>query len=343
MLVQRSERRERPATGSEDGGERGPLTLYKVHKYTLALHCSVFASLFNGPRDALEAGSERYKGIPVMDLPDMEEDVRDFLKALYFPSETSRHRHVSSPFRESDTHWAVFPNSYGGILRLSAKYEASIIRNLIVEVLEMEWPDNFEVWSALQATMRDTIDVVLSRNTSGDLTPYYPDPVLAIRLAVDYSIPRVLPMAYYDLMRLLNDDEYIHNPDLARPRRAVNRISALKNDEVQKVIVGRTLLQKMFHKYLSVFRIPYLPECDGSCEDTVQSWYKGLMAEFRHMESDPFLWIHNALELCESDSDTVECGNCIEWRSQQLRRMNHDLWRGLPSYFGLPGILSIWK
>ncbi|KAI0055897.1 hypothetical protein BV25DRAFT_1903503 [Artomyces pyxidatus] len=66
-------------------------TLYKVHKSTLALHSSVFSSLFDGPQIALEVGSECYEGVPNMDLTDPDVDVECFLKALYFPGETQRH------------------------------------------------------------------------------------------------------------------------------------------------------------------------------------------------------------------------------------------------------------
>ncbi|KAI0046908.1 hypothetical protein FA95DRAFT_1559576 [Auriscalpium vulgare] len=61
------------------------IRLYKVHKDILALHCASFAALFDSPHDALDAGSERHDGVPVMDLTDAEDDVVSFVKALYYP------------------------------------------------------------------------------------------------------------------------------------------------------------------------------------------------------------------------------------------------------------------
>ncbi|KAI0048877.1 hypothetical protein FA95DRAFT_985273 [Auriscalpium vulgare] len=78
-------------------------TLYKLHEFILARHCSAFASLFNGPQEAFAAGSEHREGLPVMDLSDSAEDLKHFLKAFYIPEATHIHRPPSllSTFREA--------------------------------------------------------------------------------------------------------------------------------------------------------------------------------------------------------------------------------------------------
>lgn len=56
----------------------------KVHKSILASHSNVFHDLFDGPQAAFEV-SDRYDGVPVIDLPDPPSEVNNFLRALYFP------------------------------------------------------------------------------------------------------------------------------------------------------------------------------------------------------------------------------------------------------------------
>jgi hypothetical protein len=57
----------------------------KVHKSILASHSNVFHDLFDGPQVAFDVASDRYDGVPVIDLPDSPSEVNNFLRALYFP------------------------------------------------------------------------------------------------------------------------------------------------------------------------------------------------------------------------------------------------------------------
>ena len=60
-------------------------TAYKIHKSVLTLHSNVFRDLFDGPQAAFDVASDRYDGLPVIQLPDSPSEVNHFLKALYFP------------------------------------------------------------------------------------------------------------------------------------------------------------------------------------------------------------------------------------------------------------------
>jgi hypothetical protein len=59
--------------------------VYKIHKSILILHSNVFRDLFDGPQAAFDVASDRYDGLPVIQLPDSPSEVDHFLKALYFP------------------------------------------------------------------------------------------------------------------------------------------------------------------------------------------------------------------------------------------------------------------
>jgi hypothetical protein len=65
--------------------EKRVYTAYKVHKSILVSHSTVFHDLFDGPQAAFDIASDRYDGLPVIQLPDSPTEVNDFLKALYYP------------------------------------------------------------------------------------------------------------------------------------------------------------------------------------------------------------------------------------------------------------------
>ncbi|KAI0048871.1 hypothetical protein FA95DRAFT_1461452, partial [Auriscalpium vulgare] len=108
--------------------------LYKVHMFTLALHSAIFASLFDGPQAAFDAGSDRYQDLPVMDLPDSAQDVRDFLKALYLPQYASFN--LLSAFC-----------AHPAAERL--KYDAQGIRSIVEPTFKAQWPSRLKDWDRL--------------------------------------------------------------------------------------------------------------------------------------------------------------------------------------------------
>ncbi|KAI0057275.1 hypothetical protein BV25DRAFT_1902750 [Artomyces pyxidatus] len=171
-------------------------TLYKVHKYTLALHCEVFSSLWNGPQTAFEVASEKYNGLPIMDLTDEEEDDWNFLKALYLPKATQVHAPMSNPFREYEYY-------------LGMREEA-----------DPEVPD------------------------------IYPNPTRAIRLAMDFNVPDVVPIAFYDLACAVESasGRFSRTEDL----------SDLTPEDLRRFIQGRTALWRKFSQFLeaSPLRVP---------------------------------------------------------------------------------------
>ncbi|KAI0055879.1 hypothetical protein BV25DRAFT_1995953 [Artomyces pyxidatus] len=316
-------------------------TLYKVHRHTLALHCSVFASLFDGPLDALDAGSEREGDVPIMDFPDAADDVRDFLKALYLPSEMHRHRTLLSPFREGDGHCALFPDSYCGILRLATKYEATLIRGIVVDALEKEWPTQMEHWGLLQDRMHEKMGELMFSGL--DATPFWPNPVRAIRLASEYNVPNVLPIAYYDLMRVLNIEEDSDLSDITATRS--RDTSDLTAEELRRVIRGRSRIHTAFRSKTTAESL--VPTCrsrrEGNvCGAGISQWRKSRIVELYHLEYDPFLWLELTLKkrgTGTANANIEACDGCVTSMRTHLRNVKDELWTSLPTFFGVEDVV----
>lgn len=60
-------------------------TLYKVHQSVLSLNSQFFEGMFGLDQGAFAAASEQFEGVPIMDLPDIPDDIGFVLRSLYFP------------------------------------------------------------------------------------------------------------------------------------------------------------------------------------------------------------------------------------------------------------------
>lgn len=67
--------------------EKHIYNMFRVHKSILSTNSGVLSALFGPSRQTnlLESSSEKYDGLPVMDMQDNAKDLEDFLRALYIP------------------------------------------------------------------------------------------------------------------------------------------------------------------------------------------------------------------------------------------------------------------
>ncbi|KAI0048083.1 hypothetical protein FA95DRAFT_1605515 [Auriscalpium vulgare] len=291
-------------------------TLYKLHKFAIAMHCSVFASLFSGPQDAFAVGSEHREGLPVMDLTDDPEELRSFLKALYIPRET--HDHLSSHPRPP---WEVLPAKYYGILRLAFKYDASDIVEMLLPVLKKQWPSNIAAWDRLRVPHQ------LPH------MPYkiYVDPLPAIRLGVECNIPDILPLAYYVLACQLSGP---------RAQRA-NLLALLTLNDIRTVYLG----QMSFKDELDAsFLVEKVPECrcmtnGPSRGKHVRDWYREVVGA---NTDDPVGLMRRIADIAPLLTDNFLCTTCRCWLVDTLLKKRKAFWQSLPKLFALDDVSPHW-
>ncbi|KAI0312614.1 hypothetical protein OF83DRAFT_1176462 [Amylostereum chailletii] len=293
-------------------------TMYNVHKGVLALNSSVFHDLFEGSQAAFNIGSEMYEGIPVMDMPDSPEDVAHFLKALYFPKYTQRH-YAAAPLK-------ALPDGYAGILRLSTKYDVPSLRETAISAFKLVWPSTLPDWHNLQMTIaKDGPFPELSANSKGDISELHEDPAKAIRLAYDCRVPEVLPVAYYDLVRV-----YARNGRCSSRHYRTSDISILTTDELKRFLSGMGELQHtMVTKLMSLpgkLHNPGIRGCVGcihpperipTCGDNLRMWWLEQTSAMEESSGDILTWLCTLAGALEGNTVCTSCAD--KWKRHQLR------------------------
>ncbi|KAI0055200.1 hypothetical protein BV25DRAFT_1895420 [Artomyces pyxidatus] len=307
--------------------------LYKVHKHTLALHSSVFATLFDGPQEALEVGSEHLDGIPVMDLPDEADDVRDFLKALYFPKQMQIHSPATSPYR--DGLWNVFPASYHGILRLAVKYDAPDIRDFLVSLLKSDWPVSQKEWQSLR-----------DRNLAGrEKAPTSSTPVVrelgsiakVVNLARVSNVSDILPVVFYELSCA---SESIQDHQHASMTAGISVLSAR---DLTRLVVGKADLRGKLPIFIDLLISASTQSgCSTSshtCEERLNALAKSrCSAVFQH--PDPIWWFYECAGTCDDIPKNEICRSCAARMKKSSLKVHMALWHLLPHFFELDGVVS---
>ncbi|KAI0035504.1 hypothetical protein K488DRAFT_68311 [Vararia minispora EC-137] len=189
--------------------------LYKVHKSILALNATFFEEMFAGGTAIFDIASEQYKGLPVIDMPDLAEDVEAFLKSIFVSN------WMSDLYRDgvASSGAAFFPVEFAAVLRLATKYGAMALRRSAVEALKAVWPSSLLAWDQVRGSRRDAMRRDLEDATrasgvvfgspefvsvlEGVISRHVPNPAIrpatALRLALDCDVPEILPVVYYDL------------------------------------------------------------------------------------------------------------------------------------------------
>ncbi|KAJ7648500.1 hypothetical protein B0H17DRAFT_958921 [Mycena rosella] len=174
--------------------------LFRVHQSMLALQSPVFASMFTLPAGAVKR--DMYDGAPYVLMQDDAKDIESLLKVLYNPSEL--------PYKRLDP---LTPINVRRTLAMATKYEMEPLRERIVAQLEADWPTSVAEWDRLGTEVRA---LRWEHSTSGGYTvddlyldDRLPEPGAAIRLAMDFNIPKILPAAFYHLSRLSIDADWL--------------------------------------------------------------------------------------------------------------------------------------
>ncbi|KAI0315095.1 hypothetical protein OF83DRAFT_1133646 [Amylostereum chailletii] len=309
--------------------DENTMLTFKVHKSVLATHATFFRDLFGGPQDAaLEASSQQYEGLPVMDTQDAENDLDDFLHAMYYPTHMNRHR-LSSKYGLLRSN---FPKMYRGILELSRKYDAQGIREVVVSAIQEQWPSQLWQWDEREAAIPKTF-----KTSAKNVTPFYPDPAETIRSGMQYNIPSILPVAFYDLTRVLEFGTSQGGIDRSR----TSDLDPLSCDDLKRFIHGRASLRT---RLLALNPKPArntsctatttagrLGQTTSQCVSQVQLFW---VKHFVHVTQSRDPWAE-LLKSSDFPKETIICDKCRPILVAEVARKREILWEELPDLFNL--------
>ncbi|KAI0311944.1 hypothetical protein OF83DRAFT_1177102 [Amylostereum chailletii] len=274
-------------------------------------------------------------------MPDAADDVDEFLRAIYLPGYIHRHGHPTSGV----PCWSGFPGMYEGILRLAKKYDAPGIQKAITAAVKNEWPPTLRSWDVRQDQAEE--DAKSAANAGLPLSSVvYPNPARTVRIANDYGIPEVLPVAYYDLYQVYK---------LKKVRTDTVQLDALTSDEKDVLILGMASMNKHVVEELCHPSLPphqadvhlgKLEEqfsSDGivPCMEPLLRWW-GLQFDRILESADPLRGLKVAEETVMLSSGLgarwevdAACFSCRDHIRETIHDMRHELWKKLPALFDL--------
>ncbi|PIL26931.1 hypothetical protein GSI_10069 [Ganoderma sinense ZZ0214-1] len=346
--------------------------LYRVHKPFLSHNSPVFANLFG---DA--APGELYDDVPLVEMiGDTAEALASLLTFIYNISEIKIARW------DPNTPIAVSPT-----VRIADKYLVDGLHKYLVQKVQDDWPLTLEDWDRREAeieAMRRAKDISGAPSPSQSLSPStsqppslahaVPEPASAIRFALEFGCPSILPAAFYQLARthVMKDWDSPHSfvartdlparwtllysAELMRLLRGQTRMSedgaaSLSTDETFSAILQPGCLPWWENTAFPWFVRREVEESDGREDSEAYPCYALLVRLFAAVFREAAPGVRDplkALKECvdyerafpESGTAKRLCTGCDERFKEWIPGARRELWRKLPVYFEVPSSSS---
>ncbi|OCH96197.1 hypothetical protein OBBRIDRAFT_787655 [Obba rivulosa] len=315
----------------------GHRSFFRVHRSVLCRHSSVLAEMFTIPPLTIDgrpdALAETYDGVLHVQMPDRAEDLASYLGALYDPLGTAYKRF--NPYT---------PVLVEGALKLAQKYESEALRQRVVENLEADWPQTLAQWDARRA------ETVLARSEhglqpSGKVDGLYlddrqPEPASAIRIASDYSIPRILPAAFYALSQLSTDADWATYRAGSNPGKHLRfgartaRWDLLDKRDLMRLVHGQKCLAAYTRAIgTDIFGLRCHRGVKGCSKARSECW-KYFQENAPVSMDDPLDVLHDCMQL-DSLLTEMPCATCVADIAVMAEKKRRELWISLPAFFNL--------
>ncbi|GJE93105.1 hypothetical protein PsYK624_092640 [Phanerochaete sordida] len=258
-------------------------------------------------------GGPTVDGIPVVDFPDLWEDVRDFLRMMYgalkIPPCRRAHNSVTA---------------VAGALRLATKYDAPDMAQQLLYRLEYDYPNSFSTWTEVEDERRlleprtaDWWDLNVKDpgpDPFFDINHCTPEPASAVRLAQDVRAGTLLRAAWYELARSYAQGSSLFkgpgSPFDWTDRRAAD-LTLLEAGDLRRLLVGRERLRDLAHNAMEALREHARFSTERSpcknCQEQPEASLKMFMSteSYRDLAFDPLgglLELRRAVEQSACDS-----------------------------------------
>jgi len=296
------------------------------------------ANLFYRTAEGVETG-------PCVEMDDSAEDVAAFLSA-----HTSEATDVLNVWGLSKRDPRV-PLKIGSILRISHKYQLDSLSFPLRRFFSSAWPLSLEEWDDTEQKFDLLAAGIMEHSTIPKryAEDDFPEAASAIRLALDVSLPEILPAAFYHLSRV----PVSHNWDTRRrassprssryftPATRSAKWDLLTTSDLIRVLHGREKIQEFM---VDNWANSVIVACHASCSEPSRECLKhyhaltslhAMLSEDEEACNDPLRLL---LRRFSQPIATIQerfgiCKTCAEssWRISMAKRA--ELWDLLPEFF----------
>lgn len=334
----------------------GDVLAFRIDRVYLTRSSPVFRDLLSPP----SAGNmtEAFDGAPVLRLSDDAAELANLLELLYNTVTVSLQRlDPSAPLRAM------------GVLRLATKYAMDPLRKIIMHCIQADWPQTLQEWDYLQASIAHARELkhavvpsmLVDQGPAGAgagtgvargayIDDSYPEPASAIRLAVEFGLPGVLPAAFYQLAITDPSADWDEYRDVSDPAAAWEHQCALANGgrtarwglldraDLMRFLRGRTKLDEWLSdvedcltSFLGTAECVDAFHCErerGNCRRQFLLEGPGRTRPF-----DPLYATRHLLNVIPHYQ---LCGACARHIRSELLRVRQEIWDEIPTMFNLP-------
>jgi len=237
------------------------------------------------------------------------------------------------------------PDNLRPAMTLAMKYNIISIKDDIVAKMMADWPSSLHEWDDWEYGIQQL--QTRYDHFCESIRDHVPEPASAIRFALDFHIPAILPAAFYVLSRTdVMHDWYQDGNDEYKcwgNWRYSARWKDLSAQDLLCLIRGQRSMLGCWQKLDLAWEKMYPdlppevgPECTCSDAKGESTWQK-IMSSVRDC-SDIF---HKLKEL--SSEDAIEgdaCGLCKTVMTWAIQRSRRQLWDQLPSVFSLDQLID---
>lgn len=232
-----------------------------------------------------------------------------------------------------------------GTLKLAIKYECEALRARIVENIEADWPQTLAQWDARRAeTSIARSEHYLRLNGKVDglyLDDRLPEPAAAIRLGSDFTIPSILPAAFYQLSLISTDadwEAYRASPTAAgkhlRFGARTARWKLLDKVDLMRLVHGQKLLGAYIRAIGTDVFGARCPRSAKGCSTARSDCWQYLQENAPVSMDDPLEILRDCMNLRELLTE-LPCATCTAEIAAQAEKKRLELWRSLPAFFNL--------
>lgn len=220
-------------------------------------------------------------------------------------------------------------------MKLAVKYDVEVVREEIIRRISADWPQTFYEWERRENEIKEL-------RLSG---PYswrefhhyllYPEPAAAVRFALEFDCPSILPATYYELARVHGMEEWNPSQESETACTRPARWSLLEASDLRKILAGQKRFIESWQEWMPLIEGKVERSCKNSggrgqskCIKTIQNMlaihqgYRDPLGALRAMHVSP-----------QQAREDWCCPRVPDALNEFLKQTAEEIWDELPELF----------